>query len=107
MNITTIIELENKEVEEILGAKMKFMEEHIQDNIVNTCVEGFVDAKTNEPLSIDDAVDKLFAELQNKQIISLDVEEYSCKLPSCERVKEFGENEFKPEKVVISYMEEK
>ncbi|WP_416825258.1 hypothetical protein [Ectobacillus polymachus] len=107
MNITTIIELDNKEVEEMLGAKMKFMEEYIQDNIVNTCVEGFVDVKTNEPLDIDDACEKLFAELQNKQIISSAVEDFSCKLPSCERVKEFGEEEFKPEKVVISYMEEK
>ncbi|MFD3445556.1 hypothetical protein ACFDTO_13240 [Microbacteriaceae bacterium 4G12] len=107
MNITTIIELDNKEVEKILGARMKFMEERIQDNIVNTCVEGFVDEKTNEPISNDDAVEKLFAELQNKKIISSNVEDFSCKLPSCARVKELGEDEFEPEKVVITYVEEK
>ncbi|WP_379969553.1 hypothetical protein [Ectobacillus sp. sgz5001026] len=107
MNITTIIELENKEVEELLGARMQFVEEYIQDNIVSACVEGFVDEKTNELISIDDAVEKLFAELQSKKIVSANVEDFSCKLPSCERVKKLGEGKFEPEKVVISYVEEK
>lgn len=107
MNITTIIELENKEVEEIIGAKMQFVEEHIQENIVHTCVEGFVDEKTNKPIDIDDAVEKLFAELKNKQVISANVEDFSCELPSCERIKHLDEDEFEPQKVIISYTEVK
>lgn len=107
MNITIMIELENKEVEEILGAKMQFIEEHIQENIVHTCVEGFVDANTNEPIDIDDAVEKLFTELKNKNIVSKEVEDFSCELPSCERIKHLDEDEFEPQKVIISYVEVK
>jgi hypothetical protein len=41
MNITTIIELENKEVENITGAKLVFTQEQIDEYILETCVECF------------------------------------------------------------------
>lgn len=104
MNITTIIELDNQEVEEIVGAKFAFIQEHTQENIVLTCVENFVDEKTGDKVEIEEAMDKLFFMLKEKELIAKEVEEYSYELPSCERIKKNDNtDEDLPQKVTISY----
>jgi hypothetical protein len=105
MNITTIIELENREVEEMAGAKLVFKESRSGDNIVETCVECFKGDKTEECIPTEEAMQKVFDRLQQEGIIPSDVEDFSYETPSCERYKKKTVKEQDmPEKVIISFM---
>ena len=105
MNITTIIELENKEVESIAGATLVFAQEQIEENIVQTCVECFQFEDSKETITTEDAMQKVFNRLKEEGVIPMKIEDFSYEMPSCERFKrkEADENNL-PQKVIISYM---
>ncbi|MGG0178892.1 hypothetical protein [Gottfriedia acidiceleris] len=105
MNITTIIELENHEVEDIVDAKMIFSQEQIQENIVETCVECFKIEGSNEILKIEDTMQKVFDSLKQKGVIPKHLEDFSYIMPSCERITRNNDYENNvPQKVLISYI---
>jgi hypothetical protein len=105
MNITTIIELENKEVEKITGAKLVFTQEHIEENIVETCVECFKLEDSEECMDTDDAMQLVFEQLKKDGSIPEDVQDFSFQMPSCERIKkDVYEESDMPQKVVITFM---
>jgi len=105
MNITTIIELENQEAEILAGAKMIFEQEQIDQNIVETCVEGFHANEKEEIISNEEAMQKVFNRLKEDGYIPNSVEDFSFQMPSCERLKKKGLNEQDiPQKVILSYM---
>lgn len=105
MNITTYIELENQEVEKIAEAKMVFANEQINEQIVETCVEGFLIESTGEKISSEDAIQKVFDYLKKEGIIPKEVEDFSFEMPSCERLKKSSYEEADmPQNVVITYI---
>ncbi|MED3562064.1 hypothetical protein [Bacillus xiapuensis] len=105
MNITTIIELENNEVESIAGAQLVFAQEKIDENIIETCVECFQVKNSKEKLSSEEAMQKVFEQLKNEGVIPQEVEDFSFEMPSCERIKSKTQNaKDLPQKVVLSYM---
>jgi hypothetical protein len=105
MNITTIIELENKEVEKITGAKLVFTQERIEENIVETCVECFKLEDSEECMDTDDAMQLVFEQLKKDGSIPEDVQDFSFQMPSCERIKkDVYEESDMPQKVVITFM---
>jgi hypothetical protein len=105
MNITTIIELENKEVEQITGAKLVFIQEQIEENIVETCVECFKLEGSEECMDTDDAMQLVFDKLKAEGTVPQSVQDFSFQMPSCERIKKdsYDEKDM-PQKVVISFM---
>lgn len=105
MNITTIIELENDEVEKMAGAKLVFSQEKIDENIVETCVEGFKEGDSEIIISSEDAMQKVFGRLKKEGLIPSAVEDFSYEMPSCERLKKktYSEQDM-PQKVILSYM---
>jgi hypothetical protein len=105
MNITTIIELENMEVEKIAGAKLVFAEEQISENIIETCVECFQVEGSKETLSTEDGMQLVFSQLKQEGIIPSKVEDFSFEMPSCGRLKTRNEDDIElPQKVIISFM---
>lgn len=105
MNITTIIELENQEVENITGAKLVFTQEQIDENIVETCVECLQLENSDDRISTEDAMQKVFEQLQENGVIPANVEDFSYEMPSCERLKRKTNNETDlPQKVILSFM---
>lgn len=104
MNITTIIELENREVEEMTGAKLVFIQEQIDVNIVETCVECFKYDESGDCLSSEDAMQKVFDTLKQKGLVPAHVEDFSFEMPSCERIKKatYNENDM-PQRVILSF----
>lgn len=105
MNITTIIELENHEVENITGAKLVFAQEQIDENIVETCVDGFKVEDSEDLIPTEDAMEKVFKQLKKEGIIPAKVEDFSFEMPSCERMKRKNDNEIDlPQKVILSFM---
>jgi hypothetical protein len=105
MNITTIIELENLEVEAIAGAKLVFAQEHIEENIIETCVECFQIEGSEEKLSTDDVMQKVFDQLKESGVIPTKIEDFSYEMPSCERIKrKTTEEKELPQKVILSFM---
>lgn len=103
MEITTFIELENKEVEQIANAKMLFSNEHVNEQIIETCVEGF-QIETGEKITSEEAIQRVFDHLKVEGVIPQKIEDFSFEMPSCERLKKsFNEKEV-PQKVVISYV---
>ncbi|MBL4954306.1 hypothetical protein RCG24_10290 [Neobacillus sp. OS1-32] len=105
MNITTIIELENQEVEAMTGAKLIFAQEQIDDNIIETCVECLKLKDSDATLSTDDAMETVFRRLQQQGIIPPNVEEFSYQMPSCERIKNTADGKTDiPQKVILSFM---
>lgn len=105
MNITTIIELENLEVETIAGAKLVFAQEQIEGNIIETCVEGFQIEGTEETVTTDDAMQRVFSQLKQEGVIPTKVEDFSYEMPSCEKIKRKAADEEKlPQKVIIAFM---
>lgn len=105
MNITTIIELENHEVENIAGAKLVFAREQIDENIIETCVDGFKVEGSKEILSTEDAMEKVFNQLKENGVIPVKVEDFSFEMPSCERLKRKNDTEMDiPQKVILSFM---
>jgi hypothetical protein len=106
MNITTIIELDHEEVEELLNVQFVFVEEKIYDNMVHTCVDGFVDNDTKNEMDTDEAMERLFAKLKEQNVIPQDVIDFSYELTSCERVKKMDvEQDDLPKKVAISFLQ--
>ncbi|NRD78252.1 hypothetical protein HPT25_12830 [Bacillus sp. BRMEA1] len=104
MNITTIIEFENKEVEAIAGAKLVFVQEQIEENIVETCVDCFLMEDSDETISTEEAMDRVFKQLKEQGVIPYTVEDFSYEMPSCERLKKSENQEDIPQKVILSFM---
>lgn len=105
MNITTIIELENREVENIAGARLVFIQEQIDENIIETCVECFKLEDSEATLTTEEAMQRVFEQLQQEGVIPQDVEDFSYEMPSCERIKRKNNSELDlPQKVILSYM---
>lgn len=104
MNITTIIELENQEVEQMVGAKMVFLQEEINDQIIQTCVECFEIPETNETIDSEEVMERVFLALKEKGVIPAEVNDFSFEMPSCERIKACHSSvEDVPQNVVISF----
>ncbi len=105
MNIITIIELENHEVENMAGAKLVFAQEQIDENIIETCVECFQLDGSDQTITTEDAMQKVFRKLQQDGVIPAGVEDFSYEMPSCERLKRKAESEIDlPQKVILSFM---
>ncbi|MEH7504497.1 hypothetical protein V7152_21195 [Neobacillus drentensis] len=105
MNITTIIELENREVENIAGAKLVFIQEQIDENIIETCVECFKLEDSDATLTIEEAMQRVFEQLQQEGVIPPNVEDFSYEMPSCERIRRKNTNELDlPQRVILSFM---
>ncbi|MGM9923566.1 MAG: hypothetical protein ACI35R_04885 [Bacillus sp. (in: firmicutes)] len=104
MNILTIIELDNSEVEEILDASFVFEEEALYENIVSTCVAGFQCRKTNKLLDSDEAMEQLFLRLKARHYIPEAIQDFSYELSSCERIRSnTQESDTWPKMVSISF----
>ncbi|MFB6469286.1 hypothetical protein ACE38V_21360 [Cytobacillus sp. Hz8] len=103
MNITTIIEMENREVEQMAGAKMVFVEEHIMDDVVETCVNGFHSEESGQ-IETEDAMQVVFEKLKDEGVVPKNVKDFSYELPSCGRIKTQDDNSEIPQKVIISYV---
>jgi hypothetical protein len=108
VNILTIIELDNSEVEQILDASFVYVDETVYENVIHTCVDGFIANKTNKHLETDDAMEQLFAMLKARHIIPSTVEDFSYELTSCERIKTNNQekNEL-PKKIALSFTQSK
>src|SRR3954447_20546137 len=105
MNITTIIELENQEVENIVSAKLVFAQEQIDENIIETCVECFQREDSEEMITTEEAMETVFNQLQKKGVIPPNVEDFSYEMPSCERLKRKADSRTDlPQKVILSFM---
>lgn len=105
MNVTTIIELENREVERMSGAKLVFTQEQIDTNIVETCVDCFKYEESDECIETDDAMQKVFNTLKQDGLIPETVEDFSYEMPSCERLKKDVYHELDmPQKVILSFI---
>ncbi|WP_223593053.1 hypothetical protein [Neobacillus bataviensis] len=105
MNITTIIELENQEVENITGAKLVFTQEQIDENIIETCVDCLQMEDSEKMITTEEAMQLVFEQLQERGLIPAKVEDFSYEMPSCERLKRKTESETDlPQKVILSFM---
>lgn len=104
MHITTYIELENQEVEEITGAKMIFETEQVNEQIIQTCVEGFKLEESGETITSEEGLQIVFDYLKVKGVIPGDVEDFSFEMPSCERLKKSDHEEDTPQNVIITYV---
>lgn len=104
MNITTIIELENSEVEVMVGAKLVFAQEQIEENIVETCVDCFQVEDCDETITTEEAMQIVFKQLQEQGVIPASVEAFSFEMPSCERLKKAENHVDIPQKVILSFM---
>ncbi|MCM3662802.1 hypothetical protein M3204_00200 [Mesobacillus subterraneus] len=105
MNVTTIIELENREVEKMAGAKLVFTQEQIDTNIVETCVDCFKYEGSEECLETDEAMQKVFITLKEEGLIPEAVEDFSYEMPSCGRLrKDVYEEQDMPQKVILSFV---
>ncbi|MDP4162190.1 MAG: hypothetical protein Q8906_07150 [Bacillota bacterium] len=105
MKITTIIELENCEVEKMAEAKLVFAQEQIEQNIIETCVEGFQVGDSDTILSTEEGMEKVFIYLKEQGIIPSKVEDFSFQMPSCERLKKKTYCvEDMPQNVILSFM---
>lgn len=69
MNITTIIELDNMEVEEMTGATLVFTKEEIDTNIVEMCVECFKLEGSEECIESEIAMQSVFDKLKENGVI--------------------------------------
>ena len=107
MKITTKIELENAEVEELLDVTVVYGDETIGEHVVQTCVEGLKCNKTNEDLSIEEAMEKLVAILRANYIIPSEVHEFSYELFTCERFKNYDSHVEIPKNLIITYVIQK
>lgn len=103
MNITTIIELENAEVEKMSGAKLIFAQNEIEENIIETCVEYLQVEDTKEILTPDEAMEKVFYVLKKEGIIPNDVEDFSFEMPSCGFIKNYHSGNEIPQKVILTF----
>lgn len=83
MNITTIIELNNQEVEQMAGAKMVFVQEEITEQIIHTCVDCFTVEGSEEKIEPELAMEKVFEQLKGNGVIPPGVTEFSFEMPAC------------------------
>lgn len=105
MNITTIIELENEEVEIMAGAKLVFAQEQIDENIVETCVECLQIEDSKEIVSPEDAMKTVFDQLKQKGVVPKQVEDFSFEMPSCGQLKKKTTSEYDiPQRVILSFI---
>ena len=105
MNITTIIELENSEVEIMAGAKLVFEQGQIDENIIETCVECFQVEDSGERLTSEEAMQRVFNQLKQKGVIPSIVEDFSYEMPSCGQLINKSERKYDlPQKVILSYV---
>ncbi|MCQ6280744.1 hypothetical protein [Bacillus sp. EB600] len=105
MNITTIIELENHEVEEMAGAKLVFAQEQIDENIVETCVDYLQANDSKKIISPEDAMSKVFDQLKQKGVVPQQIADFSFEMPSCGQLKKKSQGEYElPQRVILSYM---
>lgn len=107
MKITTKIELENSEVEELLDVTFVYAEETVCENVVHMCVEGLKCNKTNEFISTEDVMEQLFAILRANYIIPVEIDEFSYELFTCERIKNYGTCKDIPKQLIITYTHQK
>jgi len=107
LKITTKIELENSEVEQLLDVSFVYGEETIWENVIQTCVEGLKSNKTNEFLNTEEAMEQLFAILKANYIIPVEIDEFSYEMYTCERIKNYESNIEMPKKLIITYSHEK
>lgn len=105
MNITTIIELGNQEVEGIIGGKLIFAQEQIDDNIIETCVECIQMEDSEEKITTEDGMQRVFDQLKEKGVIPAHIDDFSFEMPSCERLKNSKKAmDNLPQKIILSYM---
>ena len=107
LKITTKIELENSEVEQLLDVSFIYGEETIWENVIQTCVEGLKSNKTNEFLNTEEAMEQLFAILKANYIVPAEIDEFSYEMYTCERIKNYDSNIEMPKKLIITYSHEK
>ena len=107
MKITTKIELENSEVEQLLNVSFVYAEETVCENVVQTCVEGLKSNKTNDFLDTEEAMEQLFALLRANYIIPQEVDEFSYELYTCERIKNYDSHMEIPKNLIITYAHQK
>ncbi|MBT2759484.1 hypothetical protein J7E71_26810 [Mesobacillus foraminis] len=105
MNITTIIELDNHEVEKMIGAEFVFSQQQIDKNIVETCVEGFKSKVSEEYFEAEKGMQEVFDKLKENGVIPSKIEDFSFEMPSCGNMlrKDYKAEEM-PQKVILSYM---
>lgn len=105
MNITTIIELDNEEVERMAGAKLVFAQEQIDENIVETCVEYLQGNDSKEMIVPEDAMKMVFDQLKQKGVVPHQVEDFSYEMPSCGQLKKKTQSEYDiPQKFILSFI---
>lgn len=104
MNITTIIELENYEVEQRAGAKLVFAQEHIDNNIIETCVDYLESDGSTEKITAEEAMKKVFHQLKQEGVVPEKVEDFSYEMPACGQLKRKSNLHEVPQKVIISYI---
>ncbi|WP_174730330.1 hypothetical protein [Mesobacillus harenae] len=105
MNVLTIVELENREVEEMSGAKLVFIQEQIDSNIIETCVECFKYEGSDECIPTEDAMQTVFNKLKENGTIPAHIKDFSYEMPSCERLKKaVYDDADMPQKVVFSFV---
>ncbi len=105
MNITTIIELENHEVEDMTGAKLVFSQEQLAENVFETCVECLKEEESGECIDTETAMMMVFNKLKNQGLVPEKVEDFSFEMPSCGTIKKDMIEQDLPQKIVISYDE--
>ncbi len=104
MNVMTIIELDYEEVEHLLDASLILVDEIVYENIVHNCVEGFLCKRTNQPIALDDAMERTFLMLKANGIIPKDVQDFSYEVYSSERIKQNDpEKEELPKTITVSF----
>lgn len=104
MNIMTIIELDNEEIEKLIDASLILVDETVYENLVHACVEGFICNKTNQHIDIDDAMERVFLMLKANRVIPSDVTDFSYEVYSCERIKHSNpDKEQLPNTISISF----
>lgn len=104
MNITTIIELNNQEVEQMVGARMVFVQEKITEEIIQTCVDCFSVEGSEEKIEPEHAMEKVFEQLKGDGVIPEGVTEFSFEMPACGSIKK--PNQVKadiPQTVVLTF----
>lgn len=104
MNITTIIELENHEVEEMAGAKFVFAQEKIAENIIETCVDYLKAEGSTEKITAEEAMEKVFNQLKHEGVVPEEVEDFSFEMPACGQLKKESDEFDIPQKVILSFI---
>jgi hypothetical protein len=104
MNITTIIELNNQEVEQMVGARMVFVQEQITEQIIHTCVDCFSVEGSEDKIEPEHAMEKVFEQLKGDGLIPEGVTEFSFEMPACGTIKKHNKVIAEiPQNVVLTF----